>query len=107
MTGNNHAPGAYVIIPAIITLVILLQTRETAFAPSRHALDARACISHRSAAADGSCVDRLIATQSRHRLGSGTIVRNLLLVATHFRIRARMSSGNGNVRPGNAAQPAL
>jgi MHS family proline/betaine transporter-like MFS transporter len=34
-TGNNHAPAAYVIIAAIVTLVILLRTRETAFAPLR------------------------------------------------------------------------
>jgi MHS family proline/betaine transporter-like MFS transporter len=35
VTGNNHAPAAYVIIAAIITLVVLLRTRETAFAPLR------------------------------------------------------------------------
>jgi MHS family proline/betaine transporter-like MFS transporter len=34
-TGNNHAPSAYVIIAALVTLVILLRTRETAFAPLR------------------------------------------------------------------------
>jgi MFS transporter, MHS family, proline/betaine transporter len=34
-TGNNHAPAAYVIIAAVVTLVILLRTRETAFAPLR------------------------------------------------------------------------
>ena len=34
-TGNNHAPAGYVIIAAIVTLVILLRTRETAFAPLR------------------------------------------------------------------------
>jgi hypothetical protein len=32
-TGNNHAPTAYVIIAAIITLVVPLRTRETTFAP--------------------------------------------------------------------------
>jgi MHS family proline/betaine transporter-like MFS transporter len=35
VTGNNHAPAVYVIAAAIITLVILLRTRETAFAPLR------------------------------------------------------------------------
>jgi MFS family permease len=35
VTGNNHAPAAYVIIAAIVTLVVLLRTRETAFAPLR------------------------------------------------------------------------
>jgi MHS family proline/betaine transporter-like MFS transporter len=35
VTGNSHAPAAYVIIAAIITLVVLLRTRETAFAPLR------------------------------------------------------------------------
>jgi hypothetical protein len=35
VTGNNHAPAAYVIIAAITTLVILLRTCETAFAPLR------------------------------------------------------------------------
>jgi hypothetical protein len=35
VTGNNHAPAAYVAIPAVVTLVILLRTRETAFAPLR------------------------------------------------------------------------
>ena len=34
-TGNSHAPAVYVITAAIITLVILLRTRETAFAPLR------------------------------------------------------------------------
>ncbi|HEY1431273.1 MAG TPA: MFS transporter, partial [Stellaceae bacterium] len=34
-TGNNHAPAAYVVIAAIVTLMILLRTRETAFAPLR------------------------------------------------------------------------
>lgn len=32
VTGNNHEPAAYVIIAALVTLVILLRTRETAFA---------------------------------------------------------------------------
>ena len=35
MMGNNHAPAAYVLIAALVTLVILLRTRETAFAPLR------------------------------------------------------------------------
>jgi MFS transporter, MHS family, proline/betaine transporter len=35
VTGNNHAPAAYLIIAAIITLVVLLRTRETAFATLR------------------------------------------------------------------------
>ncbi len=35
VTGNNHAPAFYVIAAAIVTLVILLRTRETAFAPLR------------------------------------------------------------------------
>jgi MFS transporter, MHS family, proline/betaine transporter len=35
VTDNRHTPAAYVIIAAIITLVILLRTRETAFAPLR------------------------------------------------------------------------
>jgi MHS family proline/betaine transporter-like MFS transporter len=35
VTGNNHAPAFYVISAAIVTLVILLRTRETAFAPLR------------------------------------------------------------------------
>src|SRR5690349_17106191 len=34
-TGNSQAPAVYVISAAIITLVILLRTRETAFAPLR------------------------------------------------------------------------
>ena len=32
---NNHAPAFYVITAAIVTLLILLRTRETAFAPLR------------------------------------------------------------------------
>jgi MHS family proline/betaine transporter-like MFS transporter len=35
ITENSHAPAAYVIIAAIITLIVLLRTRETAFAPLR------------------------------------------------------------------------
>ena len=35
VTGNNHAPAFNVIAAAIVTLVILLRTRETAFAPLR------------------------------------------------------------------------
>jgi hypothetical protein len=35
VTGNNHAPAFYVIAAAIVTLVILLRTPETAFAPLR------------------------------------------------------------------------
>jgi MFS transporter, MHS family, proline/betaine transporter len=35
LTDNNHAPAAYVMLAAIVTLVILLQTRETAFEPLR------------------------------------------------------------------------
>jgi MFS transporter, MHS family, proline/betaine transporter len=35
VTDNKHAPAAYVIIAAIITLLIPLRTRETAFAPLR------------------------------------------------------------------------
>jgi MFS transporter, MHS family, proline/betaine transporter len=35
VTDNSEAPAAYVIIAAIITLVVLLRTRETAFAPLR------------------------------------------------------------------------
>ncbi|MFL5266692.1 MAG: hypothetical protein ACJ8AH_08870 [Stellaceae bacterium] len=35
VTGNNHAPAAYVVIAAVVTLVIRLWTRETAFAPLR------------------------------------------------------------------------
>ena len=35
VSGNNHAPAFYVIAAAIVTLVILLRTRETAFAPLR------------------------------------------------------------------------
>ena len=35
VTDNSHAPAVYVITAAIITLVILLRTRETAFAPLR------------------------------------------------------------------------
>jgi MFS transporter, MHS family, proline/betaine transporter len=34
-TGDNHAPAAYVIIAALVTLAILWRTRETAFAPLR------------------------------------------------------------------------
>jgi hypothetical protein len=34
-TGNKHAPAAYVVIAALVTLVILLRTPETAFAPLR------------------------------------------------------------------------
>jgi MHS family proline/betaine transporter-like MFS transporter len=34
-TGNSHAPAAYVIIAALVTLLILLRTRETAFTPLR------------------------------------------------------------------------
>jgi MFS transporter, MHS family, proline/betaine transporter len=34
-TDNNHAPAFYVITAAIVTLVILLRTRETAFTPLR------------------------------------------------------------------------
>jgi hypothetical protein len=33
VTDSSHAPAAYVITAAIITLVVLLRTRETAFAP--------------------------------------------------------------------------
>ncbi len=33
--GNKHAPAADVVIAALVTLVILLRTRETAFAPLR------------------------------------------------------------------------
>lgn len=33
--GNNHAPAVYVIMAAIVTLIVLLRTRETAFAPLR------------------------------------------------------------------------
>jgi predicted dehydrogenase len=35
VTNNNHAPAVYVIIAAVITLVVLVRTRETAFAPLR------------------------------------------------------------------------
>jgi MFS transporter, MHS family, proline/betaine transporter len=35
VTDNSEAPAAYVIIAAIITLVVLLRTPETAFAPLR------------------------------------------------------------------------
>jgi len=35
VTDNSQAPDAYVIIAAIITLVVLLRTRETAFASLR------------------------------------------------------------------------
>jgi MFS transporter, MHS family, proline/betaine transporter len=35
VTGNNHAPATYVTIAAVVTFVILLRTRETAFAPLR------------------------------------------------------------------------
>jgi len=35
MTGNGHAPAVDVIIAAIVTLVVLLRTRETAFPPLR------------------------------------------------------------------------
>jgi MFS transporter, MHS family, proline/betaine transporter len=35
VTGNPHAPAAYVVAAALVTLVILLRTRETAFAPLR------------------------------------------------------------------------
>ena len=35
VTGNNHAPAAYVVIAALVTLVILLRTREPAFSPLR------------------------------------------------------------------------
>ena len=34
-TGDTHAPAAYVIIAALVTLAILWRTRETAFAPLR------------------------------------------------------------------------
>ena len=34
-TDNSHAPAVYVIVAALVTLVILLRTRETAFAPLR------------------------------------------------------------------------
>lgn len=34
-TGSNYAPAAYVIAAAVVTGVILLKTRETAFAPLR------------------------------------------------------------------------
>ena len=35
VTDNDHAPAFYVITAAIVTLVILLRARETAFAPLR------------------------------------------------------------------------
>jgi MHS family proline/betaine transporter-like MFS transporter len=35
VTDNSHAPAVYVIIAAIITLIVLVRTRETAFAPLR------------------------------------------------------------------------
>jgi len=35
VTDNNHAPAFYVIAAAVVTLLILLRTRETAFAPLR------------------------------------------------------------------------
>jgi MHS family proline/betaine transporter-like MFS transporter len=35
VTGNRRAPAAYVVIAALVTLVFLLRTRETAFAPLR------------------------------------------------------------------------
>jgi MHS family proline/betaine transporter-like MFS transporter len=35
VTGNSYAPAVYVIAAAVITLVILLRTRETAFVPLR------------------------------------------------------------------------
>jgi hypothetical protein len=35
VTGNNRAPAMYVIAAAIMTLVFLLRTRESAFAPLR------------------------------------------------------------------------
>ncbi len=34
-TGSNYAPAAYVVAAALVTLVILLRTRETAFSPLR------------------------------------------------------------------------
>jgi hypothetical protein len=33
--GNRHASAAYVVVAALVTLVFLLRTRETAFAPLR------------------------------------------------------------------------
>jgi MHS family proline/betaine transporter-like MFS transporter len=35
VTGSNRAPAAYVIIAALVTLAVLLRTRETAFTPLR------------------------------------------------------------------------
>jgi MFS transporter, MHS family, proline/betaine transporter len=35
VTGNNRAPAMYVVAAALVTLVFLLRTRETAFAPLR------------------------------------------------------------------------
>jgi len=35
VTGDKHAPAAYVVAAALVTLVILLRTRETAFDPLR------------------------------------------------------------------------
>jgi MHS family proline/betaine transporter-like MFS transporter len=35
VTDNNRAPAFYVVIAALVTLVILLRTRETAFSPLR------------------------------------------------------------------------
>jgi MFS transporter, MHS family, proline/betaine transporter len=35
VTGNNRAPAMYVVAGALVTLMFLLRTRETAFAPLR------------------------------------------------------------------------
>ena len=35
VTGDRHAPAAYVVGAAVVTLAILLGTRETAFTPLR------------------------------------------------------------------------
>jgi MFS transporter, MHS family, proline/betaine transporter len=35
VTGNKHAPAFYVVAAAVVTLVVLLRTRETAFTPLR------------------------------------------------------------------------
>jgi hypothetical protein len=35
VTGNRRAPAGYVVVAALVTLVFLLRTRETAFAPLR------------------------------------------------------------------------
>jgi hypothetical protein len=84
VTSNSHAPAAYVIIAAIITLVILLRTGETAFAPLRQ--------SRKSASARRRCWQPVSTDHAGDGHGDMNSLAPLLVAGAFFR-RALQRTG--------------